>query len=389
MSQRPAFSTRPPSRSAGFSLIELMIASTLGLLLMTAIGALFLSTSRNNRENELVSAMQDQARYALATLSRDFAMVGYWGGMLGTSGIVPILDDADADNDSSRAASALLPADDCGPAASSWSFNLVNSLQFRNHDSAASIASFWNCIGNHLSGTDAVALRGVAGQATGELPSGASELSLRPHHFYLQTNGTVGTITRWGSAALGSPDSLEVPDQAPMEFYKFTPRIYFVRDYSLTPGDGVPSLCRKVLCPSTFSGDSDPELSSCGGGSATAVGFVTECLAEGVEDFQITWGIDDPNDSDYLVDQYVADLPDPQQARTARIELLVRSRQANPQYTDSKSYQLGDKSNFTPGAVTDPDGTPATQQTARYYRRLYTTTVRLRNMGIQAGEGVH
>jgi type IV pilus assembly protein PilW len=36
-------------RQAGFSLIELMISITLGLLIMTALVALFVNTSRTNQ----------------------------------------------------------------------------------------------------------------------------------------------------------------------------------------------------------------------------------------------------------------------------------------------------------------------------------------------------
>ena len=382
--------------SQGFSLIELMIASTLGLLLLTAIGALFLSTSRNYRENELIAGMQDQARFALSTLSRDFAMAGYWGGMMGSSAIVPNFADADVDNDSSRATAALLPASDCGPSGSAqaWSFFLSRAIEFRNHDDDTPIGSRWRCIGHHRAGTDAFALRNVSGRATGEMASGEAEVLLRPYHFYLQTNGTVGTLTRWGGSGLASPDPLEAPDFAPMNFHRYVPRIYFIRDYSITPGDGIPALCRKVLCPSGFVAGDDPESSSCGGGSASALGYVSECIAEGVEDMQITWGIDDPNDSDTLADHYDPDPEDPgdpgylDNARIARIELLVRSRQANPRYQDVKTYSIGDKPSFDPGAVTDPEGTPANAQTERYYRRVYSTTVRLRNLGIQAGEGI-
>ena len=64
---------RPDSRAAGFTLIELLVATTLGLLLLAGIGTLFVSTSRSYRENERIAGMQDQARFAMSTLSRDLA----------------------------------------------------------------------------------------------------------------------------------------------------------------------------------------------------------------------------------------------------------------------------------------------------------------------------
>ncbi len=389
---------RPESRQArapigqGFTLIELLISTTLGLLLLIGVGALFLSTSRNYKENELIAGMQDQARFALSTLSRDLALAGYWGGMLGSSNIQPNLSDTDEGNDTSRATSALLPAKDCGPSGLSWSFNFDQPIEFRNHDSSTATASIWNCIGNHVAGTDVVAVRHVSGQSTGEMALGDSDVLLRPHHFYLQTNGTVGTLTRWSSTARDLPAAAENPAGPPMSFHRYTPRIYFIRDFSITSGDGIPTLCRKELCPTDYAGSSDPELASCNetGGVSGALGYYSECIAEGVEDLQITWGLD--TDGDFVVDRYVSD-PDANQvatqARSAKIQLLVRSRRGNPQYLDTKSYTLGDKAAFTPASVRDPDGTAADQQVKHFYRRAYSTTVQLRNMGIQAGSGVN
>lgn len=390
MRSDPALPARP---AAGFSLVELLIAITLGLLLLTAIGALFLSTSRNYRENELVAGMQDQARFALATLSRDFAMAGYWGGMLGTGNIVPNFADTDPDNDITRATIGLTPAQDCGPAGLAWSFFLATPMEFRNQDSGDALAARWNCIGHQRAGTDVVALRHVAGQPTGELAAGEATVRLRPHHFYLQTNGTVGTLTRWGAAAEDATSALELPDLPPMSFHRYVPRIYFVRDFSITPGDDVPALCRKVLCPSGFVGDADPELASCDetSGPIGASGWYSECIAEGVEDFQVLWGLDSADDSDAVVDRYTAtptDLEVLRDARSVQLQLLVRSRQANPRYRDTKTYRLGDKAAFTPSSVSDPDGTEPERETARYYRRIYSTTVLLRNMGFQdSGNG--
>ena len=93
----------PPERQHGFSLIELMVAVTLGLLLLAGLGTLFLGTSRSYRENDLIAGMQDQARFAMATLSRDLSMAGYWGGMMGSDGIVPNLANESEDDDLSRA----------------------------------------------------------------------------------------------------------------------------------------------------------------------------------------------------------------------------------------------------------------------------------------------
>lgn len=373
----------------GFSLIEMMVAATLGLLLLAGIGTLFVSTSRSYRENELIAGMQDQARFAMSTLARDLAMAGYWGSLLGTGNVVPNFGDEATTNDSTSATLALTPARDCGPAGTAWSFALQTALEFRNHTESGTP---WPCIGHQRVGTDAVAIRRVSGQATGEMLLGDSEVQLRAHHFYLQTNATVGTLVRWGVAALDAPDAGDDPSSAPMSFHRYFPRIYFIRDFSLTPGDGIPTLCRKELCPTAYSAGAESELASCGEGSGGAgvPGYFSECIAEGVEDMQIVWGLDSSTDDDFIVDRYTAtpSADEMRLARSAQIHLLVRSRRANPQYTDTKTYRLADQSAFTPSAVADAVGTPADRRTRNFYRRAYSTTVQLRNLGIQEGSGV-
>lgn len=372
----------------GFSLVELLVATTLGLLLLAAIGAVFLATSRSQRENELISGMQDQARFAMLTLSRDLAMAGYWGGMLGTDNLLPNLEDLDVNNDVSSATQALAPGQDCGAAGQAWSFRFSRALEFRNHDSAAAVTDRWRCVGAQQPGTDAVALRRVSGRQTGAMKLGDAEVRLRPYHYYLQTNATVGTLMRWGIDALTEPSALDQPRSAPMRFLRYYPRIYYVRDHSLQPGDGIPTLCRKELCPSGFDAGDGGESASCEPSSGTpgATGFFPECLAEGIEDLQIVWGLDSPDDSDNTVDRYVTN-PDADelatQARSARIHLLVRSRRSDAQHLDDKTYRFADKPDFVPADVIDGADVPADQQTRHFYRRVYTTQVQLRNLGIQ------
>lgn len=363
-----------------------MVAAALGLLLLAGIGTMFLATSRSYRENDLIAGMQDQARFAMASLSRDLAMAGYWGGMLGTDNLRPNLADADTLNDETDATVALPATADCGVAGERWTFRVERALEFRNQGGPIP----WSCVGNVREGTDALAIRHVAGQTTSSLALGESAPNLRVGHFYLQTNGTLGTLTRWN----GALNALNVPATAPMSFQRYTPRIYFVRDFSLTPGDGIPTLCRKELCPRGYVGNSNPELASCneaGSGGGSTPGWYTECLAEGVEDLQIVWGLDSPDDDDFIVDRYSA-TPTPQeiatQARSAQIHLLMRSRRGDPQHVDEKVYTLADKGAFKPTAVADAAGTLPEQRTRHFYRRAYSTTVQLRNLSIQGGENV-
>jgi type IV pilus assembly protein PilW len=63
----------------GFSLIELMISMTLGLLIILAVTYVFAGSRANYRQQEALSAVQESGRIALETLTRDIRMAGYPG----------------------------------------------------------------------------------------------------------------------------------------------------------------------------------------------------------------------------------------------------------------------------------------------------------------------
>lgn len=58
----------------GFSLIELMIALTIGLLLSGGIIFLFSSTSRVSSSQEAVARLQENGRYAMSMILDDLRM---------------------------------------------------------------------------------------------------------------------------------------------------------------------------------------------------------------------------------------------------------------------------------------------------------------------------
>jgi len=61
----------------GFSLIELMIATALGIFLSAAMISLFVGSKQSYRLNENMSRLQENARFAVSFMSRDIRMTGY------------------------------------------------------------------------------------------------------------------------------------------------------------------------------------------------------------------------------------------------------------------------------------------------------------------------
>lgn len=63
----------------GLSLIELMIALTLGMLVVASLGALLLNITRGNSELAKSNAQIENGRFAIQVLQNDLIHAGFWG----------------------------------------------------------------------------------------------------------------------------------------------------------------------------------------------------------------------------------------------------------------------------------------------------------------------
>ncbi len=63
----------------GLSLIELMVALTLGLVLLGGFTTILMGSRQSYRVNDSMSRMQENARYAFQVMSQDIRMAGYFG----------------------------------------------------------------------------------------------------------------------------------------------------------------------------------------------------------------------------------------------------------------------------------------------------------------------
>lgn len=319
-------------RMQGVTLVEIMVALVIGLLTLAGLLALFVQNKRTFVEDEQFARMQDNARYALAELERDIAMAGFWGDLLNPAAVTQ--DDS------------LAIAVDCGPAGiAEWMYELLDpatgeslTLTHADNATAATATGRHTCInaGEFVDGSDVLGIRRVEGREV----AGALDAS----QVYLRTNGTVGLLFREPIA--GAPAVVINP---PFSEWRYTPRIYFVRNYTETPGDGVPALCRKVLDP------------------AAGPGMVSECLASGIEDLQIEFGLDE--DGDGRPDVFVANpnAADISTAVSARIHLIARTANPDPRFVNRSTYRIGNAPDYTPND--------------NFRRRVYTTTVYIRNLG--------
>jgi prepilin-type N-terminal cleavage/methylation domain-containing protein len=65
-------------RNRGFTLIELMVAVTLGLIILAALTSFFVRTSANRTELERNSRQIENGRYALSALRDDLTLAGFY-----------------------------------------------------------------------------------------------------------------------------------------------------------------------------------------------------------------------------------------------------------------------------------------------------------------------
>ncbi len=80
MNQRGATGiARAPLRSRGLTLVEVMVALVVGLILSAGAIQIFISSKKTYQTTDAVSRIQENGRYALHFLSKDVRAAGFWG----------------------------------------------------------------------------------------------------------------------------------------------------------------------------------------------------------------------------------------------------------------------------------------------------------------------
>ncbi len=318
-----------PTRQRGLTIVEMMIAMSLSLALGAAIITVFTNNSRSFREDENMLRMQDDARNALRELAFDINMAGHYVDLMAPSAVT---------GDTS-----LVVSTDCGPTGvANWVYQTRavgvdehQSLLAVDNATGTSANASHSCIAaaDFQGGSDIVSIKRVAGGNTTVPVAG---------NIYLRTNGTVGLLYR-------EPPSATPPIVVPAPFreWQYRPRIYFVRNYSNTPGDQIPALCRKVL-------------------AGAGPGMTTECLAQGIENLQVEYGLDATGDG--MPNAFLANptQTEMQNVVSARVILLARSVRSDLGYDDIKTYALSNAPAYTPAD--------------NFHRRVLSITVSIPNI---------
>ena len=94
--------------------------------------------------------------------------------------------------------------------------------------------------------------------------------------------------------------------------------------------------------------------------------MVTECLATGIEDLQLVYGIDTSENGQANVYTPSPTLAEMQNVVSARIFLLARTTDIDTRYTNDKVYSISNSPDFTPNDS--------------FHRRVFSTNVAIQNV---------
>lgn len=360
---------------AGFSLIELMIAITLGLMILAGLTTIFVKNSQARSEIERSNRQLESGRYAISLLSDDLRMAGFVAQFDPRAWIVlpknPPLGDG-----AGNLTMATMP-DPC--ATSVGDLNDAFFFPVQGYDNSATVPSCLSGAGVRA-GSDILVVRRVSTCVAGPtLETGceavvsgapyfqssncynATQLAINTgaatdykEHFRLGTDTTTASMDR---------SRLDCNPATQADYRRYLTHIYFVADNN-DAGDGIPTLKRAEL----------------GAGSFTIVPLV-----EGIETIQFEYGVGgSPNSA-----QIAAYTADPNLYNgcagvtcvynwllvySVKVNLLARNVEKSPGHTDSKTYTLGLKvdgsDNVFPASGTYGD---------MYKRHAYNATVRLDN----------
>lgn len=337
----------------GFTLIELMVSMLIGLIILNGVIQVVLNSKRSYLDNQEVSQIQENARFAIDTLSRELRMAGYFGcapAGTGNFNVNPV-----------STANGLLVTDITGR---------PELLAVTGYESDAQAPD--NFQAARRAGTDAIILRrtnplgeGITTTAAvnsgGTLTVVGSDLDIKAGQPVVLASpdcsrgiafnaGAVGgdaaQATIAGLPALGSFGGSLGEFKAGSTIAELVSEAYYISDSKVV--SGVPALMREVLFL-----------------DGTAVKTRSEELALGIADMQLLYL--ERNSNGAVVYQEAAQVARWENVIAVQINLLMQS--LNPVHAEPQTYTSLTK---------DANGDDL-QASSRFLHQIASATVRVRN----------
>lgn len=301
------------NRQAGFTLVELMIAVALGLIILAALTSFFVRTSYNRSEMERSSRQIENGRYAINALRDDMMLAGYF-----------------ADVTQSAAVWQTPTACDAVVANMGWLPNALNpQVPVPISIYPAGAGRPMGCTPNYVANTDVIVIRRFNSESIPPASAVAAMPYMQISECATDPSPPSPFIFNTGSAGGWAGRQRDCSTRA--NLWRYREQVYYIRDYSTTVGDGIPTLVRMEL-------DVDP--------ADNALKMIAVPLVEGIETLRIDVGVD--NDFDGIPDAWRrcdAVLPctatDYSNVMAAKVYLISRNLEPTREYIDDKTYDLG------------------------------------------------
>jgi type IV pilus assembly protein PilW len=318
------FASRAEQR--GVSLIEMMIAMTLGLIVASVVTGFFGPASSNRRELESVARLHDNAAYAAELLSDELRAAGYYGELRQGGAVWQNPDPCVTDL-----------------AALGWATPATVPVAVAGIDTNEATPA---CVANRRAGTDIVTLRRVdtAAVTAAAVASGA----------YLQVSKCTTDLPTKPFVLSGTASDFDLRQRdcaTPAEARRFLVRSYFIQC-----ANGCAAGTRPTLSRAELQADGTIQITP---------------LVDGIENMQLEYGFDTDNDGapDIFRTRLsgVAAAADNDWANVVavRFYLIARADEPTAGYTNQKWFVLGQE-----GIQSAADS---------YKRHLHTAVVRIVN----------
>jgi type IV pilus assembly protein PilW len=321
---RPAIA-RGPRAMRGFSLIELMIGILLGLIVLAALSSFFVSTSANRHEIERTSRQIENGRYAIESLRNEIHLAGFYAEVQQTAATWQMPDPCATDPATVMASFQLGPPT-----------NIPLPISGYAADGAAPA-----CLLNRKPGTDVLVLRRFNTEMTPVASAVGTQYYFQSSRCQTDSTTKPWTFNLGGNA--GDFNLRHVNCAQLTDLYRWRTIAFYIRDWSLSVGDGIPSLVKMDL--------------DCA--SADAVNcIVTVPLVEGIQDLRLEYGLD--TNTDGTPDEYRrCDTTTPctpndwAQVTTVRAHVLAVNLEPTVGHKDEKVYDMGSGAPRTVGPFYD------------------------------------
>lgn len=336
----------------GVSLIELMVSLVIGSFLIIGATTVYVNSRKSYTVDDNQARLQETARYALSVLETDIRQAGYWGLHKDSAIVVGKAKTTDATSPLVNGTGANDCINNFAVDSDNYLIGSNNQYSFNTGTTAGSCDPE---SGSAVTSADTITARRASAN-TDALDANKLQVCSTPSSVEIIHGGTCP------SDGIASSDS---------EIHDLIVRTYYV-DQESSSGNAVPSLRRKDL----ISGPTWSDVE----------------VIPGVEDLQIQFGWDPTggtpdstnpaSTTQYLNPDNATLAGTGGQVVAVRIWLLLRAETQELDFTDTRTYSYGDRTNTgsTTDDLTDAGAAQKAYAPNDHYRRLLVSrTIFLRN----------